>query len=477
MFLSHWTLIMRIASIHLPSFPLQIHVRTAPHLAGKAFAITTAHQRVLCCSRKAWMKGVRSTMTVVQARALAPDTLFLNADLNLYRQALIALAESLLTHSTAIDIGNQYQQPHNLNAHASIYLRVPPKRRAQRYGERLLAELRTHGYRARAGIADDRFTAWVAAVTGKTSSLPITNAGPKAGSKTTSVPLFEQVTQVVARGGSAAYLKPLTIELLPLTESVRSMLSTLGVHTLGEFAALPAPTVNRPRHHRRRGCQSEHLNGSCPWGLDYQRLARGLDPSELHRFTPAQIIVEHIQLNRPISTLGPLSFMLRPLADRICKRLTGRGLAVTQLLLFLQGPDRDLDITRIEIKTSRPTLSTTMIVDLARAQLSKMGDLHTHPHPICELRLQVRETAVPELDELDLFDYRDVAGPEPIDTAVARLRATLGDDTHDALVTVGSNTSELDKDYRLEPSFKLTPFVAQTNDRTKELARISHQGS
>ncbi len=75
------------------------------------------------------------------------------------------------------------------------------------------------------------------------------------------------------------------------------------------------------------------------------------------------------------------------------------------------------------------------------------------------MRLQVDDTIVPELDELDLFDYRNAKGSEPVDISVARLRATLGDTN--ASITTGADRSELGKDYRLEPSFKLTPFVVQ----------------
>ena len=43
----------------------------------------------------------------------------------------------------------------------------------------------------------------------------------------------------------AAFLAPLPLELLPLEDEVRQMLHTLGIHTLGDFAALPPPSVGR----------------------------------------------------------------------------------------------------------------------------------------------------------------------------------------------------------------------------------------
>ncbi len=422
---------MRIACLHLPSFPLQIHARLSPHLSGKAFAVTDLGERkaIVACSRAAYAAGVRPQMTATQARALAPETQLIPAELELYRHALVALAEGLLAHSVTVDIGGQYQDD-LLPAHASLYLEVPTKKRAQRFGEDLLTHILASGYRARAGVADDRFTAWAAALTGKTSSLA-----------TTQSPLFAQTCRVVARGGSAAYLAPLPLNLLPLADSLREILATLGITTLGEFAALPPPTVGR---RWTRG------------GVDYQQLASGLGRATLCNFTPTETIVEHIELEHEVTEIEPLTFVLRPLAERACKRLKGRGLAATKATLMLIGANRDRDITEIEIEPSRPTLSSQTLASLARAQLVELKP----GHPIFEVGLLVNQTSEPEIEELDLFDYRDAAAsPDAVDIAVARLRAAFGDEA------VGA--AELVDSYRPETAFRLTPFTPATKKRKK----------
>ena len=444
---------MRIACLYLPSFPIQIHVRIAPHLAGKAFAVVgqsliesgrSNQHAVIACSRAAWAEGVRPRMTSAQARAIAPDTTFVTADVELYRHALVALAENLLGHSVTVDIGNQYGGarlegrrerpggPNNNNhphAHCSIYLRLPPRRRAQGYGEKLLADVARSGYRARVGIADDRFTAWAAAQTSRPSALERDNDK----SESDKLSPFAQICKVVPRGGAAAYLAPLPIELLPLSAEVRQMLSTLGIHTLGEFAELPPPTVGRR------------------WmsdGVDYQKLAAGMGPTELVPFTPTDIIVEHLELEHPNTEVEPLSFMLRPLADRVCERLYGRGKALAAATLFLIGPDRERE-TELEIRPGRPTLSGRAVVDLIRAQLME-AELE---HPICGLGLVVDESVEPEVEELDLFDYRDTTrSPESVDVAIARLRAAFGDHA--------AGAAELIDSYRPEGAFRMTAFTA-----------------
>ena len=223
---------------------------------------------------------------------------------------------------------------------------------------------------------------------------------------------------------------------------------------MGEFANVPSPTVGR-----------RWMRG----GVDFQKLARGLGPTELYGFTPAEVIVEHLNLTDEITELEPLSFMLRPLADRICKRLSGRGLAAAKIALFLHGPGRgrsadNIDITEIEIEPSRPTLSAQTIVDLARANLSETRLAQNGSrarHPICEMGLLVRETAEPEIEELDLFDYRDAtAGPDAIDIAVARLRSIFGDDA------VGA--AELVDSYRPESTFQLTPFAPSPSKTSRK---------
>ena len=124
----------------------------------------------------------------------------------------------------------------------ALYVEVPAGQRSRRFGQRLLRAVEKLGYHARVGLAEDRFTAWAAARTGK--------AGPVA---------------VVPRRRAAGFLAPLPLELLPLADEVRRLLAAAGVATLGDFAALPPPSVNR----RDAGA------------VDYRALALGRGPAAL----------------------------------------------------------------------------------------------------------------------------------------------------------------------------------------------------
>src|SRR5262249_45764183 len=82
-----------------------------------------------------------------------------------------------------------------------------------------------------------------------------------------------------------------------------------GVRTLGEFAALPAPTVGRPIH---------RLGGG---GVDYQALARGDSGHVLRPYAPDAPIREEIAITMSVS--GPAA--IAAISRRIAMRLDGRG--------------------------------------------------------------------------------------------------------------------------------------------------------
>jgi nucleotidyltransferase/DNA polymerase involved in DNA repair len=229
---------MRIACIHFPAFPLQVEVRQRPDLVGKPVAVLAARPRphVAFCSRAAHDAGVRFGMAPLAARGLVPDLIAIEPSEAQWREALVDLAGDLADLSPAVEAA--------VEDGWSILLEVPTGRRSAEVARALHGVAEAAGYRARIGIAGDRFTAQAAARFG---------GGP---------------VTIVRRGQAAAFLAPLSIELLPLQPEVRAMLRAAGVRTLGEFAALPPPSVDR----------------AC--AVDYRELARGNGPSELTPFRP-----------------------------------------------------------------------------------------------------------------------------------------------------------------------------------------------
>ncbi|NVB80330.1 MAG: hypothetical protein HOV81_18195, partial [Kofleriaceae bacterium] len=296
---------MRIACIHVPQFALQCATRLDPSLRGAAVAVVGGTEPgrtsmagvlhapvVLACSRAAWSLGVRLGMTATAARNLSPEISVVHADALAEREAVRAIADALLSASPVVDTGGRVGAG---AAHLAMYCEVPQKTRGSAFGDRLVELLSELGLSARIGIADDRFTAWVAAAYGAHGT-PHTD---------------DHAATVVAvpRGGSAAFLAPRPLSLLAITPEVQHMLESLGVRTLGEFASLPAPSVARPLE------------------ADYQALARGESGASLRSYMPEAPIREDIVvsagsvLEAPGSLGGAAAIAL--VARRIALRLAG----------------------------------------------------------------------------------------------------------------------------------------------------------
>jgi hypothetical protein len=314
---------MRIACVHVPQFALQCVTRIDPSLRGAAVAVvgsgldpgvgaatrTALHSPVvMACSRAAWALGVRIGMTAPAARNASPEVRVVSADAQLERDSVRAIADALLGASAVVDVGGRVGPG---AAHLAMYCEVPSRTRGGSFGDRLIDRLAAIGVSCRIGIADDRFTAWVAA----SSSV---EPGRDARAEDVGV-----VT--VPRGGSAAFLAPRPLSLLAISPEVQHMLEALGVRTLGEFAALPAPSVARPAE------------------ADYQALARGDSGNVLRPYAPDAAIREHATITPGGSLSGPAAVAM--LASRIEPRLTGRGRGAARLEVTVGGESGERTIT------------------------------------------------------------------------------------------------------------------------------------
>jgi hypothetical protein len=353
---------MRIACVHVPQFALQCVTRIDPSLRGAAVAVVGAgldpgagtatraalHSPVvMACSRAAWALGVRVGMTAPAARNASPEVRVVSADAQLERDTMRAIADTLLGASPVVDLGGRVGQG---GAHLAMYCEVPSRTRGGSFGERLLDRLSAMGVSCRIGIADDRFTAWVAA-----SSTADTGRDARA---------EDGGVVTVPRGGSAAFLAPRPLSLLAISPEVQHMLEALGVRTLGEFAALPAPSVARPVE------------------ADFQALARGDSGNFLRPYAPDLAIREQATIigaprsgsagpGAPSGGLsGPAAVAM--LAQRIELRLTGRGRGAARLEVTVGGESGERTIEIAPVREGR-VLETAE--DLAEAIGGAIGEL------------------------------------------------------------------------------------------------------
>lgn len=321
---------MRIACIHIPQFALQAATRIDPALRGAAVAVVSGVEPgreaagvlhapiVLACSRLAWAQGVRIGMTATAARSQSADIQIVTADPPAERETVRAIADTLLGVSSTVDIGGRVGAG---GAHLAMYAEVPAKTRGAAFGDKLLELIDELGLTARIGIADDRFTAWVAAAHGGHEDRGVI---------------------AVPRGGSAAFLAPRPLSLLAISPEVQHMLEQLGVRTLGEFAALPAPSVARPLD------------------ADYRALARGESDASLRPYTPDSPIREELTVSaghvlelqdllpagqhaRGLSLGAAVSLIARRLELRLTGR--GRGAARIDIVALAKSGIREVPVT------------------------------------------------------------------------------------------------------------------------------------
>lgn len=341
-----YTLAMRIACVHVPQFALQSLGRVEPSLRGAAVAVVGAgldpapgvrpsvalHSPiVLACSRAAWALGVRLGMTATAARFASSEVRVVHTDGSLERETVRAIADALLGASAVVDAGGRVGAS---GAHLAMYCEVPSKTRGATFGARLIDLLDRLGIAARIGIADDRFTAWVAAAHGAEGGSARDDHG------VVSVP----------RGGSAAFLAPRPLSLLAITPEVQHMLEALGVRTLGEFAALPAPSVSRPLE------------------ADYQALARGDSGSALRPYAPEGPIREELVVGTAGNLFGG-SAAAATLADRLALRLVGRarGAARIELTITGDGGEHTIPITAATAASSQDELAVLLAPQIGAA--------------------------------------------------------------------------------------------------------------
>jgi hypothetical protein len=431
---------MRIACVHVPQFALQTLTRIDPSLRGAAVAVVGAGGDapsslavgtraalytpvVQACSRAAWALGVRIGMTATAANGLAPGQLrVVAAEPALERETVRAIADALLgaaptggDASTIVDAGGRVGSG---GAHLAMYCSVPSKTRGASFGEQLVELLAEMGLTARIGIADDRFTAWVAA----------THAG---------APGDESGVITVPRGGSAAFLAPRPLSLLSISLEVQHMLEALGVRTLGEFAALPAPSA------ASRASSIE---------ADYRALARGESGQALRPYTPEAPIREDVVVGPGVST----SSAIASLARRTAMRLTGRsrGASALELVLsFARGEDQVIAITPLVGQASLLTAPRRVLesADEVAAALDRAFSSEAREGTtVTRMRIVVTGEALPGevLDDALVADTRtgttSAASAALRASAHAAYRAPTIDATRHTLSVVLSTTGSAD---------------------------------
>ncbi|MDX1382610.1 MAG: DNA polymerase Y family protein, partial [Thermoanaerobaculia bacterium] len=368
----------RVACIHCPLVPLAARLRSEPELLDQALAVFEGNghlARVVAATRPARRAGVRTGLTLPQARALVPKLVARARDEECESSALEALLEVAESFSPRVEResdGTAFLDIDGLDR------RFPGDDPEHEIGRGLVHALDREGLPARVGIASNKLAAQVAA-----GLLP--------------------TPTVVPAGEEKAFLARLPLERLAPQIGIAEVLERWGLRTIGDFARLPAAEVAS-----RLGEEGRRLHAS----------ARGIDLHPLVPRVPPPDFREGMNLEWPLVTLEPFLFLARAALDRLCHRLATQGLGCSKLDFSLRlEPDgyHERSITLPSPTGDAKTLLTLVRLDLeAEAPGAPVVGFTFSAHP-----------DKPRSAQLSLFGPAALS-PEKLATTLARLFALLG---------------------------------------------------
>jgi protein ImuB len=234
---------------------------------------------------------------------------------------------------------------------------------------------------------------------------------------------------VVAPGGSASFLAPFPVATRGAATGLGSAATVvdlvdlwgrLGIRTLGDLAALPAPSV---------------LARFGPDGATAHRLARGLDERPLWLRTPPPDLAVAAELDPPVEAVEAAAFVAKSLADELAARLAAEGLAATRVRIEAEtahGEGR-ARVWRLE----RPAVLAQRVRWQLEGWLGGASGAGRPTAGITLLRL-VPEEVGPDRGHQADFWGAGAAGEERAGRGAARVQAVLGPDAVVTAVVEGA---------------------------------------
>jgi protein ImuB len=361
---------MAVVCAWIPAFRLAVaRLSQAADLdASVIVADKLERGRVVDCSLPAARLGVRRGMTLVQAQAVAHEARTVVddpvRDAALWAEVLDALdAASPLVEDGGW--GLAFLEMHGITGGASGWLNA------------VRGALAGFDLPLRLGLGPNRFVARGAATV---------------------------ADGTVCRGAPAAFVAPLSLELLDCSDDVRGRLRMLGVTTLGELAALPhGPFV------RRFG----------PAAGGWHERARGIDRRPLRPRTRALRIDRHLYGEGEATSEEAVLFALRVLVENVVDDLAAAGKRTGRLVLTLECENGD--VRELATRVAQPTAIHATLFELLRARLEGIA----LESPVVGLRL-----AAAALEDggvsMTLFAAGD-PDPDALGVVLARLEVALGE--------------------------------------------------
>ncbi|MDQ2855043.1 MAG: hypothetical protein M3R68_01845 [Acidobacteriota bacterium] len=188
-------------------------------------------------------------------------------------------------------------------------------------------------------------------------------------------------------------------------QEILETLRLWGIHTFGDFAALPPAGV------------SERLGQA---GVKLQQLAGGKTNRHLKLIQPAPVFENSIELDYPLAALEALSFIFARLLNQLCAKLNAYALATNELRVHLKlengtSHDRELNLP-YAMRDHKVFLKLLLL------------DAEMHPPPLAIVAVTIAcEPVKPRVTQNGLF-IPLAPEPEKLELTLARLAKLVGAD-------------------------------------------------
>jgi protein ImuB len=222
---------------------------------------------------------------------------------------------------------------------------------------------------------------------------------------------FRAAVIAIERDDVRRALRDLPIHLLLVVAADADVLTLRrwGLRTLGDVAGLPADAVAARLGQR---------------GVAWQRCARGEDPGPLIPAVPDERFEQSLDLEWPIDSLEPLSFVLGRLMEPLSVHLERRDRAAAVLhvrLYLVKSPDGTREVHARSLELPAPIRDARTLRTLA------LLDLESHPPRGPVDRVVVAVDPTPGRVVQYSLLARPLPSPEQLSTLMARLTALMGE--------------------------------------------------
>ena len=288
---------MTIACVSIPHFALRLAVFEQPALDGMPLVLITpsaSRPVLLDCTPEAAAHGIGSDMLPREVASRCPETVFIQSNPAREASAFEAVVASLERFSPLIEIaelGRCYIDLTGLDRHDGSLGKSLAR----------LLQLITPTLRSRAGAGPGKFSSWVAA----------RQAAPGS-------------SRIIPAANVMRLLSDVSVSWLPFPPAMLRSLTLLGLHTLGQIAALPVSAMQA-----RFG-----MTGRRAW-----ELAHGIDDEKIQPSRREEVIVESMHLPDAIASRDMLLFGMRELIARAFARtdLNHRQVRQVRLRVFVEN--------------------------------------------------------------------------------------------------------------------------------------------